>query len=64
MKYGGKESILFFNFLFYIGVYPINNVVIVSGGQQMNSAIHIHVSILSQTGEAFFNSVMGLSLAF
>ena len=37
---------------------------IVSGGQQMNSAIHMHVSILSQTGGAFFNSVMCLSLAF
>ena len=28
---------------------PTNNVVIVSGGQQRDSAIHIHVSILSQT---------------
>ena len=29
------------NFLFYIGVQPINNVVIVSGGQQRDSAIRI-----------------------
>ena len=28
---------------------PINNVVIVSGGQQRDSVIHIHVSILPQT---------------
>lgn len=36
----------FFNFLFYIGVSPINSVVIDSGGQQRDSAIHRHVSIL------------------
>ena len=41
--------IFFFTFLFYIEVKPINNVVIVSGGQQRDSAIHIHVSILPQT---------------
>ena len=44
-----KESFFFFlifEHLFYIGVQPINNVVIVSGGQQRDSAIHIHVSIL------------------
>ena len=29
------------NFLFYIGVQPIDNVVIVSGGQQRDSAIRI-----------------------
>ena len=34
------------NFLFYIGVEPINNVVVVSGGQWRNSATHIHVFIL------------------
>ena len=39
----------FFNFLSYIGVQSINNIVIVSGGQQRDSAIHIHVSILPQT---------------
>ena len=38
-----------FNFLFCVGVQPINNVVIILGGQQMESAIHIHVSILPQT---------------
>ena len=38
-----------FNFLFYIGVYPLSNVVIVSGGEQRDAAIHVHVSILPQT---------------
>ena len=41
--------ILFFfqlKFLFCIGVCLINNVVIISGGQQRDSATHIHVSIL------------------
>ena len=37
----------FLNFLFYIGVYPINDIVIVLGGQQRDSFIHI--SILLQT---------------
>ena len=40
---------IFLIFLFYIGVQPINKVVIVSGGQQTGSAIHTHVSILPQT---------------
>ena len=40
---------VFLDFLFYIGIQSINNVVIVSGAQQNNSAIHIHVSILPQT---------------
>ena len=40
-------SLLFFNILFYIGVQLINNVVIVSGEQQRDSAIH--VSTLPQT---------------
>ena len=39
----------FFNFLFFIGVELINNVVITLGGQQRDSAIHIHVFILPQT---------------
>ena len=39
----------FFTFLFYIGVQLINNVEIISGGQQSDSAIHIHVSVLPQT---------------
>ena len=37
------------NFQFHIEVYPINNVVIVSGRLQKDSAIHIHVSFLPQT---------------
>ena len=38
---------LFFFFFFYIGVWLINNVVLVSGVQQSDSVIHIvHVSIL------------------
>ena len=36
-------------FFLNLGVQPVNNVVIVSGGQQRDSAIHIHVSILLQT---------------
>ena len=36
------------NFLFRIRVYPVNNVVVVSGEQWRDSAIHIHVSILPQ----------------
>ena len=39
----------FFNFLFYIGIQPINNIVIVSGEHQRDSAICIHVSILPPT---------------
>ena len=37
-----------FSFLFYPGVQPINNVVTASGGQQRDSDICIHVSILPQ----------------
>ena len=37
------------NFLFYIGIHLINNLVIVSGEEQRDSAIRIHVSILPQT---------------
>ena len=33
---------------FYIGVQMINNVLVVSGEQRKDSAIHIHVSILPQ----------------
>ena len=36
------------NFLFCIGVQPVNNIMIVSGGQQRDSAIHTHVSVLPQ----------------
>ena len=34
--------------LFYIGVYLINNVVLVSGVQQSDSVIQIHIFILLQ----------------
>ena len=40
--------LVFFNVLFYIGVQLINNVVIVSGVQQSDSVIHVHVSIVFQ----------------
>ena len=33
------------NFLFCIGVWPINNVMIASGGQQRDLAIHIYICI-------------------
>ena len=39
---------LFFNSLFYMGILLLNNVVIVSGEQWRDSAIHIHISILPQ----------------
>ena len=42
-------TFFFFNFLFCIGVYLINIVVIVSVEQIRDSAIHIHVFILPQT---------------
>ena len=38
--------IYFESFLFHIGVQLINNVVILSGGQQRDSIIHTHVPIL------------------
>ena len=40
---------LFLNFLFCTGEWLTNNAVIVSGEQQRDSAIRIHVSILPQT---------------
>ena len=43
----------FKNILFYIEVQLTNNVVVVSGAQQSDSAIHIHVSILPQTPRPF-----------
>ena len=51
MKYDKANFLVFLkrNFLFYIEVQPINNITIVSGEQQRDSAIYIHVSILSQT---------------
>ena len=39
---------LFFTF-YFIRVKPINNVVIVSGGQQRDAAMHVHVSTLPQS---------------
>ena len=39
----------FFNFLFYIGIQLINNVVMVSGEEWRDSAILIHVSVLPET---------------
>ena len=42
-------SPFFKNFLFCIGVYPINNAVIVSDEQQRDSTIHTNVSIVPQT---------------
>ena len=49
-----RAGIFFFfsqtpSFLFCFEVQPINNVVVVSGEQRRDSAIHIHVSILPQT---------------
>ena len=49
LHHGASRPVFFFNFLFYIGVQPINNAVIISGGQQSDSAIHTHVSVLPQT---------------
>ena len=35
---------IFLNLLFYIVIQPVNGVVIVSSGQQRNSAIRLHAS--------------------
>ena len=35
--------------MFHVGVQPISSVVIVSGGQQRDSAVHTHASILPKT---------------
>ena len=40
------KSPFFFEHWFYIGGQPVNSVVIDSGGQQRDSAIHTHASIL------------------
>ena len=37
---------VFFKFLLYVGIQPIKSVVIVSSGQQRDSVIHIHVTLL------------------
>ena len=39
---------IFLKFLFYIGVELIYNVVLVSGAQQSDSVMHIHISTLIQ----------------
>ena len=36
---------LFLNFLFYVGIQLINNVMVGSGEQQRDSAMHIHVCV-------------------
>ena len=42
----GLNFILFFNFLFYVGVQLIYNVVLVSDAWQSDSVLRIHVSLL------------------
>ena len=49
IKWDLSRDARMFLFLFYTGVQMINTVVIVSSGQERDSAIHIHVSILPQT---------------
>ena len=46
---GHPKLVLSDNFLFYTKVWPINSIAKVSGRQQRDSAMHIQVSILSQT---------------
>ena len=41
--------IFFLFFLFYMEIQPINSVVIVSGEQQRDSAMHLHICILPRT---------------
>ena len=53
-------SFVCFNSLFYIDVEPINSAMIVSGGQQRDSVIRIHVSILPWTEEPGRLQSMGL----
>ena len=52
----------FFNFLFCTGEWSVNSVVIVSGEQQRDSAMHIHVSILPQAGRFFTTLLPGKPL--
>ena len=42
------QGLIFFYFLFYVGVEWIKNAVLVSDAQQSDSVIHIHVSVLFQ----------------
>ena len=44
-----EVSFIFLTFYFYVGVYQINNAVIVSGEQGRGSAMRTHVAILPQT---------------
>lgn len=41
------------NFLFYVGVWLVNNVVIVSGGQPRDPDIHTHVAPFSPNSLPF-----------
>ena len=50
------------NFLVCIGVYPINNAVIVSGEQQRDSATHTHESILPHTPLPSETTYFGLKM--
>ena len=45
------KLLFFFNFLLYIGMQQINNLVLVFGGLQSDSVIHIHTSILFQISQ-------------
>ena len=45
---GSRVFFFFFNFLFCIGVCPIDSFMVVSGEQRRDSAVRIHVSILPQ----------------
>ena len=62
----GNFCSIFFNFLFYIGVELISNAVLVSGVQQSDSVVHIHVSILFQVLFPFtlFHNIEQSSLCY
>ena len=49
MTWCHKDGFYFIFLTFYVGVYQINNAVIVSGEQGRGSAMRTHVSILPQT---------------
>ena len=46
---------LFFNFLFYIGVQLVNNVVLVSGVEQSDSVIQVRISTLLKIDHKMVN---------
>ena len=54
----GLNWIFLLNFLFCVGIWPVNNIVIVSGGQQRDWAIHIHVCILPHCSRSYFWCVL------